>query len=140
ARNALRVLFEALLLGTAIDVVTMYGLKSSLGYLAIPLAGSANYIFVTIYVLLRTRSSVRLPMDEIGRSMMTLSALALAASLVAKGVQPWTFAPVTGLIYAATYMGLAHVLKVHEQKDFWTLILGKAARKFSSLHKTARAA
>lgn len=139
ARNALGVLFEALLLGTIIDVTVMYGLKPMLGYLAIPLAGSANYIFVTIYVLVRTRSSVRLPMREIGRSMAMLTALALAACLVAKGVQPWTLAPVTGAIYAATYVGLAHLLKVREQGDFWTLVLGKAARKFLPARKSAQA-
>lgn len=140
ARNALRVLFEALLLGTIIDVAAMYGFKPFLGYLAIPLAGSANYIFVTIYVLIRTRSSVRLPMREIGRSMAILTGLALAACMVAKSVQPWTLAPITGLIYAATYTGLAHLFRVREQEDFWTLVLGKAARKFLPASKPAQAA
>jgi putative peptidoglycan lipid II flippase len=137
ARNALKVIFEALLLGTAVDVLVMVLLTSQIGYRAIPLAGAANYLVATLYVLCRTRAQVRLPLREITQSMLVLSALSFAASAVTWKVRDWTLAPLTGLVYAATYMGLAHLLKVREQEEFWTLILGRGLRRFRPSGKTS---
>jgi putative peptidoglycan lipid II flippase len=131
ARNALNVIFEGLLLGTIADVLIMMSLTdSSLGYRAIPLASSVNYLLVMIYILVRTRHDIRLPLGSIGRCMAVLSLLALGASGVTWLLRPYTLAPLTGLIYASTYVALAWLFKVHEQRDFWELVLGRGLNRF----------
>ncbi len=131
ARNLLNVIFEGLLIGTIVDVCFIYFMATGpLGYRAIPLASSVNYVLVMIYILVRTRQDIPFPLASIGRSMGTLTLLALVASGVTALLREYTLAPLTAFIYASTYVALAWVFKVHEQSDFWGLVMGRGLSRF----------
>ncbi|MBV9471067.1 MAG: oligosaccharide flippase family protein, partial [Abitibacteriaceae bacterium] len=130
ARNALRVLLETLILGTVVDVVFMLCFKNVLGYRSIPLASSADCLMATAFALYRTHSSIALPLGEIMSSMATLTVIALIANLVVFIVRPVTPWLITGAVYGVVYLGLAWILKIREQREFWSLILGKGLKRF----------
>ena len=135
ARNALNVLLQTLVVGTVVDVLLMLCLKHTLGYRAIPLAGSADCLVATTFALYRTRSSIALPLGEIMTSMALLTAIALAAAGIVWVARPYTPWLITGAVYGVSYLGLAQFLKIREQQEFWSLVLGRGFKRFQTAPK-----
>lgn len=130
ARNALNVLLQTLILGTVVDVLLMLCLKHTLGYRAIPLAGSSDCLVATAFALYRTRSSIALPLGEIMTSMAILTGISLCAVGVVFLARPYTPWLITGAVYGVSYLGLAQLLKIREQQEFWSLVVGRGLKKF----------